>query len=449
MKQMQSVLWTKGVLLAPQHLQIQDRFLESLIGFRLSCLTSFPWGFGHLMVDQEALEGGVLSLAEATGIFPDGLLFDLPGSDTAPSPRPVGEHWDADRASLMAYLAVPEERPGGRNVSDDVGTRFRSEVILRRDENTGQSEKPVQVAHKNLKILMEGEATEGHSVLPLARVVRAGSGEYTLDSTFIPPLLDVGGSEHLLSLTRGWVELLSARSSTLSSMRRQRNRSLADFGVSDVANFWLLYTVNQYLPLLRHYMEGHRGHPEEIFNTLLGLAGALTTFSTERHPGDLPTYDHQHLGVCFAELDAMVRELMETVVPARHVSLPLTRTDRSVYEASLSEDRFLSAEQVFLAFASGGERAEVVKKVPNLLKVGSADRIDRMVNQALSGVPLRHSPSPPSALPMKLDYDYFELDRTSGEWDAIRRARTVSVYVSSDFPDPRMELVILLPPEAG
>jgi type VI secretion system protein ImpJ len=89
-----------------------------------------------------------------------------------------------------------------------------------------------------------------------------------------------------------------------------------------------------------------------------------------------------------------------------------------------------------------------VKKVPNLLKVGSADRIDRMVNQAVSGVPLRHVASPPSALPLKLDYDYFELDRTSGEWDAIRRARTVSVYASADFPEPRMELVILLPPEA-
>jgi len=281
----------------------------------------------------------------------------------------------------------------------------------------------------------------------MARVVRSGSGAYTLEAAFIPPVLDVAASPHLMSLTRGWVELLSARSSTLSSVRRQRNRSLADFGVSDVANFWLLYTVNQYLPLLRHYMEGPKGHPEEIFNTVSGLAGALTTFSSTTHPGDLPTYDHERLGPCFAELDSTVRELMETVVPARHVSLPLTATERSVYEGSLSEDRFLSAEQVFLAFASSGDRADVVKRVPNLLKVGSADRIDRVINQALSGVPLRHSPSPPPALPMKLDYDYFELDRTSGEWDAIRRSRTISVYASADFPDPRMELVILLPPE--
>ncbi len=449
MKQMQSVLWTKGVLLAPQHLQVQDRFLENLIRFRLSCLTSFSWGFGRLAVDQEALEGGVFAVARAGGIFPDGLLFDFPGSDVSPAPRPIAEHWEADRTSLTAFLVVPEERPGGRNVSDHGDARYRSEVVMERDENTGQSEKPVQVAQKNLRILLEGEALEGYSVLPLARIVPAGPGEYALDPTFIPPMVDIGGSEHLLSLTRGWVELLSARSSALSSMRRQRNRSLADFGVSDVANFWLLYTVNQHLPLFRHYLDGARGHPEAVFNTLLGLAGALTTFSPDTNPGDLPAYDHQHLGTCFSRLDATVRDLMETVVPARHVSLPLTRTARSVYEASLSEDRFLSAEQVFLAFASSANRAEAAKKVPNLLKVGSADRIDRMINQAVSGVPLRHMASPPSALPVKLDYDYFELDRTSAEWDAIRRSRTVSVYASSDFPEPRMELVILLPREAS
>ena len=48
MRQMQPVLWTKGVLLSPQHLQTQDRFLEDLIQFQLSGLTYCPWGFHRL-----------------------------------------------------------------------------------------------------------------------------------------------------------------------------------------------------------------------------------------------------------------------------------------------------------------------------------------------------------------------------------------------------------------
>ena len=39
MRQLQPVLWTKGVLLTPQHFQTQDRFLEDLLAMQLSALT--------------------------------------------------------------------------------------------------------------------------------------------------------------------------------------------------------------------------------------------------------------------------------------------------------------------------------------------------------------------------------------------------------------------------
>lgn len=78
MRQMQPVLWTKGVLLSPQHFQTQDRFLEDLLEFQLSTLAFCPWGFSRLEVDREALAGGSFAIAAAAGILPDGLLFDMP-----------------------------------------------------------------------------------------------------------------------------------------------------------------------------------------------------------------------------------------------------------------------------------------------------------------------------------------------------------------------------------
>ena len=68
--------------------------------------------------------------------------------------------------------------------------------------------------------------------------------------------------------------------------------------------------------------------------------------------------------------------------------------------------------------------------------------IDR---ERLPGVPLKHVATPPSALPVKLDYQYFVLDRSGPDWEAIRRARNLAVYVPSDLPDPQLELVLLLP----
>jgi type VI secretion system protein ImpJ len=448
MRQTQKVLWTKGVLLSPQHLQTQDRFLEDLLEFQVSSLTFSPWGFRSLEIDREALAGGLLEITAASGMFPDGLVFDIPQSDPAPSPKPLAEHWEPDADTLDVYLTIPEHQLGGHNVSTlraQRNSRYVSEVVMRRDENTGLAEKPIQLARKNLRILTSSENLEGNVVLHTARILRSATGGYELDPHFVPPLLDIGASDYLLAMARRQVEILAARSTTLSGMRRQRNQSLADFGVADVANFWLLYTVNTHLPQFRHIFEVRRGHPSEFFTAMLALAGALTTFSLTVHPSKLPAYDHMDLGGCFGRLDELLRELLDTVVPATHVALPLQRTESSVYATAIDQDGYFTAPQMYLAITAEMRQDELLRKAPQLIKVSSADEIDRLIRQALPGVGLRHVPNPPSALPIKLNHHYFLLDRSGPDWDAVRLSRNLAAYVPSDFPEPRLELVLILP----
>jgi type VI secretion system protein ImpJ len=446
---MQKVLWTKGVLLTPQHLQAQDRYLEDQLRFQLAAAAYCPWGFRRLEIDREALGGGVLSLVEASGLMPDGLPFDVPASDLAPAPRPLAEHWNPDADSLDVWLAVPELRFGGYNVSTngiDRQTRYFAEVVTRRDENTGKMEKPIQVARRNLRLLVEGEVLDGHSALQVARVTRSRAGVFQIDSGFVPPLIDVAASEHLMAIARRLVEILSAKSTTLSAGRRQRSQGLADFGVADVANFWLLYTVNTWLPVLRHVYETRRGHPADLFEAMLGLGGALSTFSTTIHPRMLPEYDHGRLSDCFSTLDAQVREMLETVVPSNHASLPLRMTEPAVYAAALDQERYLQASQVYLAIHADVKPDELLRRVPQLLKISSADQIDRLIKRALAGVALSHVANPPSALPVRLEYQYFALEMTGPDWEAIKVARNLAVYVPSDLPNPRLELILLFPP---
>jgi type VI secretion system protein ImpJ len=440
----------KGVLLSPQHLQAQDRFLEDLIGFQLSALAPYPWGYQRLEIDREALAGNTLALSSAAGLLPDGMPFEMPDSDALPPPKPLEDFWVGDRTSLDIFLSIPEHRPGGHNVSmtsTDRGTRYVSEVLLRRDENTGLAEKPIQVARKNFRLLAEGETLDGSTIMPAARVTRAPSGQFQLDPHFVPPLLDFSASEYLVSIARRLVEIMSAKSATLSGARRQRGRGLADFGVADIANFWLLYTVNTHLPHFRHIFENGHAHPAELHAAMLALAGALTTFSTTVHPRDLPEYDHTDLGGCFTRLDIMLRELLDTVVPANHVALPLRLTEPAIYATAIDQDRYLAAPQLFLAVNAELKQDELLRKVPQLMKVSSGDRIQRLIKQALTGVSLRHTPNPPSALPVKLSYQYFALDKSGTDWDAIAQARNLAVYVPSDFPNPQLELIVLLPPE--
>ena len=447
MRQMQPVLWTKGVLLSPQHFQTQDRFLEDLLGFQLSTLAYAPWGFRHLEIDREALAGGTFGVASAAGILPDGLLFDMPLSDPAPPPRQLEGAFAADRSGLDVFLAIPEYRDGGHNVSGaqrQRDTRFRAEELVRADETTGRSERPIQVARKNFRIVFEGESTEGSSVLRVARLTRSTTGDYQLDPRFVPPLLDIAASDYVMDIARRLLEILSAKSTQLAGTRRQKNQSLADFGIADVASFWLLYTINCHLPQFRHLYETRRGHPALLYEAMLALAGALTTFSMHIHPRDLPSYEHDDPTACFARLDEQLRELLETVVPASTVSIPMRVVQPSVYAAALDQDKYVTAPQLFLALSAAGRAADVVRRAPHLMKVSSAGQLDHLIRQALAGITLTYVPTPPSSVPVKLNYHYFQLQKAGPEWDEVARARNIAAYVPADLGEAQLELIVVL-----
>jgi hypothetical protein len=97
---LQPVIWSKGVFVSPQHLQAQDRFIESLVQFRSEALTFRPWGFTRLQINQEALVGGLFSIHQASGLFPDGLAFDIPDSDAAPPVKSVAEFFGPKRLAV-------------------------------------------------------------------------------------------------------------------------------------------------------------------------------------------------------------------------------------------------------------------------------------------------------------------------------------------------------------
>jgi len=451
MRRLEPVIWTKGTFLNPQHLQIQDRFLENALHFQIDALHFRAWGFQQLQIAQDALAAGNFLVLQAAGILPDGLMFEFPRSDAAPPLRPLAPHFDPDQTTLDVFLAIPNYREGGFNISSpqrSADTRYRAEVELIRDENTGQAEKPVLVARKNLRLLVEGENREGYSSLRIARVEKTPAGLFRLDPRFVPPLVEFRASDYLTAIARRLLEILASRSASLSTLRRQKNLTLADFSAADIPNFWLLYTINTALPIFRHLFETRGGHPELLFSSMLELAGALTTFSSKLHPRDFPVYDHDNLGPCFTDLDEKLRQLMETVVPTNVVSLPLKLVQPSIYATSIDRDDYLVNTRMYLAVQAEAGKAEVIAKTPQLVKIAALDVIDRLVQQALPGVRLAHVVSPPSSIPLKLNYEYFSLAPGGDPWDSVGRSRNLAAYVPADFPNPQLELIIVLPQPA-
>jgi type VI secretion system protein ImpJ len=298
----------------------------------------------------------------------------------------------------------------------------------------GDEEKPVQVARRAFRLLFEDEF----------RGVAYDAGLPILNPRFVAPCLNLASSPYLNMLLRRQTEILATKSASLSAPRRQRGKVLAEFSPSETANFWLLHTVNSYLPELRHIWKVRHGHPETAYVAMLRLAGALSTFSLEGHPENLPDYDHDDLGRCFTLLDDRIRDLMETVIPSKFVAVPLEVRDRFIWGGAVTEDQHFRESQFYLAVSARMGVDDLIRKVPQLVKISSQDEIQRLVRNSLPGVTLRHVPVPPAAIPIKLDNQYFVLNQTGPLWDAVKLSRQIAVHAPGEIVEPKMEMLIVL-----
>src|SRR5438105_4935087 len=82
-------------------------------------------GCSEVIIEHDRLAKGDIVVSRAKGIFSDGLLFDVPAADSAPASKALAEYFERGVTNLDVYLAIPDYRPRGINVS-----------MGRRDENT-------------------------------------------------------------------------------------------------------------------------------------------------------------------------------------------------------------------------------------------------------------------------------------------------------------------------
>ncbi len=451
MKLLARVVWSEGMYLGPHHFQAQTRYFEDSIQFKASSLWFAPYGLAGLELDADALYNGIVSLLHARGIFPDGLVFNLPESDALPEARPIAEFFPPTREGVVVSLAIPPHRPNGMNcfVEDNAGgsrasggteARYTSEVRVLHDENTGGDERPVRLGRKNLRILFDTEPAGEFVNLALARVVRDGSGHFIYDPNFVPPVLQIGASMRLMLLAQRLIEILEEKSSAL----RSAAGSKSVFSAREIASFWLLHSVNSALAPLRHLLIAKRGHPEELYLELSRLSGALCTFGLDANPRDLPLYDHANPSECFDQLDRHIRALLETVVPTNCIAIPLKRVEDYFYEGEIIDTRVLGSARWVLGIGAGVAEADLMAKTPQLVKVCSPPFVRELVKRALPGLALTHLPAPPPAIPVRLDAQYFGVGRDGPCWEHIVKTRRVGVYVPGDFYNPSVEILAVV-----
>lgn len=454
MKHLSRVVWNEGMHLAQHHFQVQSRYFEDSVRFALGNLFFKSYGVAGFQLDTEALLNGTVVLAHARGVMPDGLPFDIPDSDPAPEPRGIRELFSPTQESHLVFLTIPAYRTGAANCAlpdqqNHARARYVAQTTLVPDEATGGDEQPVLTGRKNFRLRLDLELEEGEVALPLARVRRDGAGHFIYDPAYVPPCLQIGASEPLLSLAGRLVGILEQKSSAMEAERKGGGKGLREYASHEIANFWLLHAVRSGMAPLRHLLELKQSHPELLYVELSRLAGALCTFSLDADPRSLPTYDHERLGECFAELDRHIRRHLEVIIPTNCLSVPLEQKTEYLYVGKVHDQRCFGQAHWILGVHSEMGRTEIVTRVPSLVKICSGQHVERLFKMGLNGLTLHHLPHPPAAVSPRIGSEYFGIGHTGDHsiqacWKAIAQTGEVGVYIPGALRGAGLELLIVL-----
>jgi type VI secretion system protein ImpJ len=445
MKFLSRVVWSEGMHLGPHHFQTQSRYFEDTLWFLNSNLRLEPWGFLHYSIDTEAIRNGLAVLSFASGILPDGLIFDLPECDAVPEPAHLKNLFSSTDSEILLHLAIPARQDQGLDCDQAGGASTRYSAIQHtlRDDALGQGESSVSLARKNLVLLSQAQLTSGMVSFPLARVLRDGQGGFVSDPEFIPPCLRIGASESLVLILHRLVQAIDEKIISTRSLRLGSGRFELGTSALDVANYWFLHALCSALPSLRHHLLDRRSHPEEVYRDLARLAGALSTFSMESARDEIPPYRHRDLASTFRELDTLIRKYLEIVAPSNTVTLQFRKAGPYVFAAEVKDERCLRRARWILGIRSPVSDSVLLRQAPRLIKVCSAEGVGKLVQRALPGLELMHLPVPPSALYAQADMHYFSVSQSGACWQHILQTKQVGVYLPGDLGDASFDLTVI------
>ena len=432
------VIWREGLFIKPQHFQQQQRHSDYALHARLSALSDYFYGLQSLAINEDYLGFGRIALVGATGILPDGTVFNIPNDDMLPTPLEIT---DASVANQKVYLALPLSVSGVNEVNQggQVATRLQAHRHDVRDlHSEGGDVVSLEVGRVSLRLMLEREDRSAYASLAIARILdKRPDGGLVLDPNFMPCSISVSAIPTLKRFLGESAGLVAERARSLS----QRIAAPGQQGVADVAEFMMLQLLNRAQPQLSHLARLGTLHPERLHEALVQLCGELMTFTDEsRLPPEFPAYRHDDQQVSFEPVMLALRQALSTVLSPRAVSIQLRKHQYGVMVAMVNESELMQSADFVLAVRARMPQEQLRKQLLQQTKVASSDKIRELISLQLPGIPLLPLPVAPRQLPYHAGYSYFQLDRQSPAWQMLAVSNTLAFHIAGDFPELDMQL---------
>lgn len=431
-------VWSEGMFLRPQHFQQHDRYIETLIRERCGGLSPYDWGIKNLKIDQRQLGLGKFSLAECSGIFPDGTPFNLPEDDDLPLPVDI----PIDVQNNIIYLSLPAQRPGAVEVDTDENpnnlARYHAEECEVRDANVAtNATSAVMIGKLHTRLLLEKQERAGYVCIGVARVIESRIDKnIILDEFYVPSAVDCNANSQLKSYIKELYGLLHTRGEALGGRASEAGRG----GVAEIADYMLLQLVNRVEPLFEHLQNIPSLHPESFYRILVQLAGELSTFcKANKRPVSFSVYNHDDLQKTFKQVMDELRDLLSLVLEQNAIFIPLTAPKYGIRGAKLPDPNLLKDAVFVLAVNAQVSIEQLRSNFPMQVKIGPVEQINLLIRNALPGITVHALPVAPRQIPFHAGFAYFELNKQCELWKQMQQSGAFAIHIAGEYPGLELE----------
>lgn len=461
-----SIYWHEGLFLRPQHFQQQDYSQQSFSYGLVKQISPFHWGLNSLSIVTPVLNNHIFEIEQCEIVFPDGAHVFYPGNATIER-RSIEGEWGATGKPISVYLGIRKLTAGKSNISalvDDLdsdattamytGTRYCVSDVPNSSPDFYAEDKydDVYYLQHNIQIFINEEASKAvdFTLIKIAELQRVGS-EVSVSRHYIPPILNIGASTVMLDILRDINEQITTQGRSLALYKQDTGIDGLDYGSKDIIYMMALQTLNRYIPMLRHSLEGGIGTPWSMYGLVRQLAGELSTFSAKYDVfGNasrdssllLPEYKHDEIVESFSTVSRLITNLINELMagPDYIVSLPY---DGTYFESKLDKIIFQGANRFYLCVQTGWEDDQAIQSLETLSKLSSRQRLPILIARALSSVGLEHDPSPPTELPRSANRLYFKINNHGDAWEAVKESINLAIYLESPPDDMEIELMVI------
>ncbi|ADG93405.1 type VI secretion protein, VC_A0114 family [Arcobacter nitrofigilis DSM 7299] len=428
-----NVVWKEGLFIRPQHFQQSDRYYNNEIITRTLNARPNNWGFYNLEIDEHLLNTGKIVIKRASGIMPDGTLFNID-----PKVNSLILNIEKIDSGKNVYLALPIfiDRSDTVHFEDqkNLSTRLKA-VNSSNIPNTNAGENSscdILTAELNFKLLLEEELNENYTSLLITKVGSVSTSNIvSLDTNFTPTFLHLDSASVLSSKIKEILSMISYRIKKLSE-----KISDSSLQATELSNYLMLQLLNKAENKFHFLISQNKVHPDILFYELSNLVAELAIFmKKEKRIINHITYLHYQQSESFDKLITELKDMLTLVLDENSISLPIEKRKFGIYISAL-KDKKIVQDSTFIFSVSTSMPSNKIKEIlVASLKLGTIETIKNLVNFHLIGFKIKPLSTPPKEIPYRVNLLYFKIELTQENRDELMKSAGFAFHLGSEIPD--------------